>query len=472
MLVKYLFNESASLRIEEVCLNFAEHRNLHFKIFLWKKTMKEYFKFLHSLIIVFSLFLPAVSQASLVTFEFSGTVNQVYAAAASSSSLSGILAGHSVNGWYTFESTTPGTPGIYYHIHKDMSYWNALHGFDISISGSSFYLITENIGSILIQNNSETGGALHKKDFYQVNTGGNLIHTESDDRIMAKIILTDGNANAGSGTNPDGLTSSALPLTPPNLSLFDVTTRIDILYQGNLAMRVDLSALTLAADGDGDGIADIIDNCPSTYNTNQSDIDQDGKGDDCDNCPGSSNPDQADSDKDSIGNDCDNCPNTPSLDLTDTDNDGLGDACDPDIDGDGINNKVDQCPSTSYQMAIYSDGCKAQDLYDQIDQLSSDVAAKDAIIAQKNSEIMDLNIIIASMFTQDQLDLAVAEAEAAKDLIISSRDLAINDLNEEISILNEIMSTMYTEGEYDEAVNKAKADGDFFVIPVRVPCPE
>jgi hypothetical protein len=31
---------------------------------------------------------------------------------------------------------------------------------------------------------------------------------------------------------------------------------------------------------------------------------------------------------------------------------------------------------------------------------------------------------------------------------------------------------MYTEGEYDEAVNKAKANGDFFVIPVRVPCPE
>ena len=75
-------------------------------------------------------------------------------------------------------------------------------------------------------------------------------------------------------------------------------------------------------------------------------------------------------------------------------------------------------------------------------------------------------------YTQEQLYQAVADAQTACDLIVSSRDLTILELNEEISTQNEIMSTMYTQDEYDIAVNKAKGDADMFVIPVRVPCPE
>lgn len=73
----------------------------------------------------------------------------------------------------------------------------------------------------------------------------------------------------------------------------------------------DLSPTALspdaAADQDGDGVLDLVDNCPAVANTNQSDKDSDGLGDRCDNCPLVANFSQAD-----IG-----------------DSDGIGDACDP-----------------------------------------------------------------------------------------------------------------------------------------------
>jgi hypothetical protein len=50
-----------------------------------------------------------------------------------------------------------------------------------------------------------------------------------------------------------------------------------------------------------------------------------------------------DSDEDGVPDRYDNCPNTYNPDQTDLDGDGLGDACDPDMDGDGIDDKVEIC---------------------------------------------------------------------------------------------------------------------------------
>ena len=60
------------------------------------------------------------------------------------------------------------------------------------------------------------------------------------------------------------------------------------------------------ADTDGDGVPDVIDNCPTMANANQRDHDVDGRGDVCDLCP-----------------------HIPESSDTDTDGDGVGDACDP-----------------------------------------------------------------------------------------------------------------------------------------------
>jgi hypothetical protein len=90
------------------------------------------------------------------------------------------------------------------------------------------------------------------------------------------------------------------------------------------------------SDIDNDGIADIIDNCPETANSDQADVDEDGIGDLCD-----------DFDKDGIIDIEDNCPDVSNADQADLDGDGIGDVCDDDRDGDGVANSADNCPDVS-----------------------------------------------------------------------------------------------------------------------------
>ncbi len=88
-----------------------------------------------------------------------------------------------------------------------------------------------------------------------------------------------------------------------------------------------------AADADGDGVADEVDNCPDVANADQLDADGDGAGDACDACPGDA---LNDADGDGVCGDVDNCPDAANADQLDSDADGVGDACDPDDDNDGL----------------------------------------------------------------------------------------------------------------------------------------
>lgn len=164
----------------------------------------------------------------------------------------------------------------------------------------------------------------------------------------------------------------------------------------------DCEETCIGDDRDEDGIKDICDNCPDSFNPKQQDSDGDGIGDICDICPDRFNPDQLDadgngigdvceqscgdkdSDKDGILDLCDNCPETLNPDQKDTDGDGIGDNCDNcltvynpdqlDFDADGIgnvcenkcgekdvdNDKVydlcDNCPTKFNPYQIDSDG--------------------------------------------------------------------------------------------------------------------
>ncbi|MFZ1829030.1 MAG: astroprincin family protein [Candidatus Competibacteraceae bacterium] len=120
-------------------------------------------------------------------------------------------------------------------------------------------------------------------------------------------------------------------------------------------------------DSDGDGKGDACDNCPATPNADQVDGDGDGKGDVCDNCPTTANPDQTDSDGDGKGNVCDNCPTIANPGQEDGDNDGEGDACEvvvSDGDGDGIPDAEDNCPATPNSDQMDSDGDGKGDVCD------------------------------------------------------------------------------------------------------------
>ena len=99
--------------------------------------------------------------------------------------------------------------------------------------------------------------------------------------------------------------------------------------------------LTNPTDSDGDGIADLCDNCPSVANADQTDTDVDAIGDACDpdidndgilnaadNCAYVVNPGQANNDSDSLGDACDNCALVANPEQYDENHDGVGDACD------------------------------------------------------------------------------------------------------------------------------------------------
>ena len=123
-------------------------------------------------------------------------------------------------------------------------------------------------------------------------------------------------------------------------------------YDGDITFSA--SAVFDAADlgdADGDGLWDVIDNCPAVANADQTDTDGDDIGDACDSCV---NDADNDADGDGLCGDVDNCPATANSDQNDADEDGAGDACDScvfdpynDADGDGVCGDVDNCPATA-----------------------------------------------------------------------------------------------------------------------------
>lgn len=114
-------------------------------------------------------------------------------------------------------------------------------------------------------------------------------------------------------------------------------------------------------DQDGDGVMDMLDNCPTVFNpvrpldgTDQANADSDGDGDACDVCPLDADsdtcepPDPNDRDGDGFVNAMDNCPDQANPGQEDGDSDMIGDVCDrcPAFSnpGDGA------CPASIYDV--------------------------------------------------------------------------------------------------------------------------
>lgn len=108
----------------------------------------------------------------------------------------------------------------------------------------------------------------------------------------------------------------------PDRSVFVSTAEGGNLSGDQDIVRTNSSAANenpayVMADGDGDGLPDIRDNCVSLANADQVDTNSNGRGDACD-----------DFDRDGRVNSTDNCMNQPNGAQVDEDGDGIGDVCD------------------------------------------------------------------------------------------------------------------------------------------------
>ena len=164
----------------------------------------------------------------------------------------------------------------------------------------------------------------------------------------------------------------------------------DILYFPSDMLGHSYDGFTIdITDSDDDGIEDVIDNCQTEPNPEQSDFDSDGVGDVCDtdidgdNLSNSIPPNQVDDDdkcpyefastsQDSDGDGCidptdqdgdgildanDNCILVPNPNQANLDDDAQGDACDGDIDGDNVTNvaPIHYTNGTSQDLCPYVD---------------------------------------------------------------------------------------------------------------------
>ncbi len=193
--------------------------------------------------------------------------------------------------------------------------------------------------------------------------------------------------------------SNQTPMLPSTNTFYVPESNTMVLPEIEVSMAED------DVDTDNDGVLDVNDNCPNTYNPNQSDADGDGVGDVCDDSDADGvldledafplDPTESlDTDHDGIGNNADldddgdgfsdadeiSCGTNPlnfGYRPLDMDGDGIADCIDADRDGDGVDNDLDVFPDNPY-MAYDSDGDGIGDEIDADDDNDGVIDSEDA----------------------------------------------------------------------------------------------
>lgn len=275
----------------------------------------------------------------------------------------------------------------------------------------------ENASNVMVYNNTVFTAKYHNSIEYRfsktqgariINNLTNASIARRDGAGTATLIANVMNAQSSWFVN---VAAGDLHLTSPISSVVDQGQALpEVLKDIDCENRPQGAAYDIGADeaggdvpdSDGDGVPDVLDNCPTTPNPDQQDSDGDGVGDSCESCPQDPNklqpgscgcgvPD-TDSDGDGTPNCADLCPTDPNkiepgscgcgvADL-DSDNDGTPDCADfcssdpnkvdpgtcgcgvPDIDsdGDGTPDCADLCPADLTKLEPGTCGCGVPDV--------------------------------------------------------------------------------------------------------------
>ena len=169
------------------------------------------------------------------------------------------------------------------------------------------------------------------------------------------------------------LAALLIPDSPALAQIGYATGGQDLVRGGTTCVRSGawepaLAIVPCEPDADGDGIPDLIDECPNTpkgwaVDAKGCPLDSDGDGvpDGIDKCPDTAAGAKVgqdgcplDTDGDGVPDYIDNCPGTPrgtSVDST---------GCPVDSDGDGVLDHLDLCPNTPLGVRVNQDGCEVK----------------------------------------------------------------------------------------------------------------
>ena len=147
-----------------------------------------------------------------------------------------------------------------------------------------------------------------------------------------------------------------------------------------------------------------------------------------------------------------------------------------DSDNDGVINELDLCPNTKNELAVYSNGCAATNLYQSITQLTSDNESLTQYIQTLNFEIESMeneiikandSIIDYSLTNKDlqnkiekQNQILTTDQITISNLntLIENQRYDVEEKNKYINELTLIISNMYTEEDVQTHVQTALAN--------------
>ena len=239
--------------------------------------------------------------------------------------------------YYYSESLAPlGLPAFIYILENGEATSN------ITVSGDSE--ITN------VSENSEVNYSLKIENLASVPTGQLTFELKSTNIRVNAVSQAGSSACSISSVNYNSTVSCALSGVDANASkLLNLTLAPGVSGAGSFNANIvasipDVSylnnyvtvSLAIDPDGDGDGIANNVDNCLDDANSDQLDTDADGNGNACD----------LDDDGDGVEDSSDAFP-IDETETIDTDSDGTGNNADTDDDGDGVADSLDAFPLIS-----------------------------------------------------------------------------------------------------------------------------